>query len=81
MAFSIITDIQALDERTVAITISEPSNEFISYLTTAILPADYEEQDTAPVGTGSVPVCLPDRAGLHCAGEVRRVLGHAGQSG
>ena len=51
-AFSIITDIQALDERTVAITISEPSNEFISYLTTAILPADYEEQDTAPVGTG-----------------------------
>ena len=51
-AFSIITDIQALDERTVAITISEPSNEFISYLTTAVLPADYDQQDTDPVGTG-----------------------------
>ena len=41
-----------MDERTVVITIAEPSNEFISYLTTAILPADYTEQDTAPVGTG-----------------------------
>ena len=51
-ALSVITDVQALDERTVAITIAEPSNEFISYMTTAILPADYDQQDTAPVGTG-----------------------------
>ena len=51
-AFSIIQSIEAVDERTVVITIAEPSNEFISYLTTAILPADYTEQDTAPVGTG-----------------------------
>ena len=51
-AFSAITDIQAVDERTVTITLSEPSNEFLSYLTTAILPADYDQQDTAPVGTG-----------------------------
>ena len=47
-AFSVIEAVEAVDERTVTITISEPSNEFISYLTTAVLPADYTEQDTAP---------------------------------
>ena len=51
-AFSVIQNIAAVDERTVTITIAEPSNEFISYMTTAILPADYDQQDTAPVGTG-----------------------------
>lgn len=51
-AFSVILSIDIPDERTVSITISEPSNEFISYLTTAILPAGYTEQDTKPVGTG-----------------------------
>jgi len=47
-AFSIIQAVEITDERTVTITISEPSNEFISYMTTAILPADYDQQDTAP---------------------------------
>ena len=51
-AFSVITEMTAPDEKTVVITIAEPSNEFISYMTTAILPADYPQQDTAPVGTG-----------------------------
>ena len=51
-AFSVIQSITALDEKTVEMVISEPSNEFVSYLTTAILPADYTEQDTKPVGTG-----------------------------
>lgn len=51
-AFSVIQSVEAMDARTVAITISEPSNEFISYMTTAILPAGYDQQDTAPVGTG-----------------------------
>ena len=51
-ALSVVTDVKAVDERTVDITIAEPSNEFISYMTTAILPADYDQQDTAPVGTG-----------------------------
>ena len=51
-AFSVIQGIETPDDKTVAITISEPSNEFISYMTTAILPADYDKQDTAPVGTG-----------------------------
>ena len=51
-AFSVIQSIETPDDKTVAVTISEPSNEFISYMTTAILPADYDKQDTDPVGTG-----------------------------
>ena len=51
-ALSVIQKLEAVDERTVSITIAEPSNEFISFLTLAILPADYTEQDTKPVGTG-----------------------------
>ena len=51
-AFSVIRSIEAVDERTVTITIAEPSNEFLSYLTVAVLPADYDQQDTAPIGTG-----------------------------
>ena len=51
-ALSIMADVVAVDERTVAITLTEPSNEFVSYLTVAILPADYTAQDTAPIGTG-----------------------------
>lgn len=51
-AFSVIQSVESPDAHTVVITISEPSNEFLSYLTTAVLPAGYAEQDTAPVGTG-----------------------------
>ena len=51
-AFSVVRSVEALDDKTVAITIAEPSNEFISFMTTAILPAGYDQQDTAPVGTG-----------------------------
>jgi len=51
-ALSIITGIEVIDEKTVAITLAEPSNEFLSYMTVAIEPADYTEQDTKPVGTG-----------------------------
>ena len=51
-AFSAIQELKAADERTVSITIAEPSTEFLSYLTIAVLPADYDQQDTAPVGTG-----------------------------
>ena len=51
-AFSNITDIQAPDASTVTITLAQPDNEFLSYMTTAILPADYDQQDTDPVGTG-----------------------------
>ena len=51
-ALSVVQSVEIVDEKTVAITIAEPSNEFLSYLTAAILPADYDQQDTQPVGTG-----------------------------
>ena len=37
---------------TVTITLAEPNFEFLAYLTLAILPEDYTEQATKPVGTG-----------------------------
>ncbi len=51
-AFSSITDLYAPDEQTVVITLDQPNSEFLSYMTTAILPEGYDQQDTAPVGTG-----------------------------
>lgn len=51
-AFSAVKSVEALDEKTVAVTIAQRDLEFISYMTAAIIPADYENQDTAPVGTG-----------------------------
>ncbi|EJW97367.1 dipeptide-binding protein, partial [gut metagenome] len=51
-ALEVVDTVEAVDERTLVITLKEPSNEFLSYLTVAILPRDYTEQDTAPVGTG-----------------------------
>ena len=51
-AFSAVKSVEALDEKTVAVTIAQRDLEFISYMTAAIIPAGYENQDTAPVGTG-----------------------------
>ena len=51
-AFSVIRSVKKTDEHTVVITIDKANHEFISYLTTAIIPRDYTQQDTAPVGTG-----------------------------
>ena len=51
-AFSAVKSVEALDEKTVAVTIAQRDLEFISEMTAAIIPADYENQDTAPVGTG-----------------------------
>ena len=51
-AFSAVKSVETLDEKTVAVTIAQRDLEFISYMTAAIIPADYENQDTAPVGTG-----------------------------
>jgi peptide/nickel transport system substrate-binding protein len=51
-AFSNIASVKKTDDSTVVITLKEADNEFLSYLTTAILPKDYDKQDTAPVGTG-----------------------------
>ncbi len=40
------------DGDTLTITLEQPNSEFLSYLTLAILPEDYGQQDTTPVGTG-----------------------------
>ena len=50
-ALSAISSIQA-DDTTLTITLDQPDSEFLSYLTLAILPEDYTDQATAPVGTG-----------------------------
>jgi peptide/nickel transport system substrate-binding protein len=54
-AFSVITDISATDDSTVTVTMSECNIEIISYFATsdvAIIPEDYADQATAPIGTG-----------------------------
>ena len=51
-AFSVIQEVKAVDEKTVTITIAQRDLEFISYLTSAIIPKGYDDQATHPVGTG-----------------------------
>ena len=49
------------------ITIEAPDLEFISYLTSAIIPEGYAEQATAPIGTGPFQFISLQRAGEHRA--------------
>ena len=49
---STITDITKENENTIVLTLSEPNTELAGYLTCAIIPVDYKEQETKPVGTG-----------------------------
>ncbi len=51
-AYSIIESVNILDEKTVEIRLTEPNTEFLAYMTTAIVPKDYEDLETAPIGTG-----------------------------
>ena len=51
-AYSIIESVNVLDSQTVEIRLSEPNTEFLAYMTTAIIPKDYQEMETKPVGTG-----------------------------
>ena len=51
-AYSLIKSIEATDEQTVVITLNEGNTEFLAYLTEAIIPADYADRATAPIGTG-----------------------------
>ena len=51
-AFSVIRSVRAVDEKTVTVTIDEANLDFISYMTTAIIPKDYDALDTMPMGTG-----------------------------
>lgn len=50
-----LVSVEATDDKTVVLTLSEPDTELPAYLTAsdcAIIPADYKEQATSPVGTG-----------------------------
>ena len=51
-AFSVVTRVEALDERTVQIEIEAPDNEFLAFLTIAIIPAGHLDHAHSPVGTG-----------------------------
>lgn len=51
-AYSIIESVNILDEKTVEIRLTEPNTEFLAYMTTAIIPKDYDALETVPVGTG-----------------------------
>ena len=47
-----ITDLSKDGDNKLVMKLSEPNTELMSLLTLAIVPADYDKQDTQPVGTG-----------------------------
>ena len=42
----------SIEDGAIRIALPSPNNEFLAYLTCAIIPAGYDQQATAPVGTG-----------------------------
>lgn len=50
--YSGIKSVEALDEYTVKISLEAPSSAFLSSATIAILPRDYDQQATHPIGCG-----------------------------
>ncbi len=51
-ALSNVLEVNKVDDATVEVVLKEADTELIGYLTSAIIPKDYANQDTAPVGTG-----------------------------
>lgn len=47
-----VESVEATDDKTVVIKTKTPSIEFLALLTVAIIPENYDGQDTQPVGTG-----------------------------
>ena len=50
--FTTLTSVEAPDDYTVEMTISEADAAFLQFTRVAVLPEGYEEQSVAPVGTG-----------------------------
>lgn len=50
--FDVVKDVKAEGEDTVVITLTKSSPSFLAALTAAIVPEGYDQQATAPVGTG-----------------------------
>jgi peptide/nickel transport system substrate-binding protein len=75
-ALSAVQNITA-DDTTVTITLDQPNTEFLSYLTLAILPEDYDQQDTAPVALSNLspgpPRTTSSWNGLTATGAPRRI--------
>jgi len=52
-AYSIISNVEIVDEKTIRIHLTEADVDFLAYLTTAIIPKDSaDEQSSHPIGTG-----------------------------
>jgi len=51
-AFTNVTAVETPEDKTVVIKLKKNDMSFSSYLTAAILPKDYENQNKAPIGTG-----------------------------
>lgn len=51
-ALSIVSSIDVVDEKTVKLTLNEANTELLGSLTCAIIPKDYTQQETKPIGTG-----------------------------
>ncbi len=51
-AYSVISEVNRLDDHTVELVLENGDTELIGYLTAAIIPKDYEKQKEAPIGTG-----------------------------
>lgn len=50
--FDNIASVDIVDSSTVKITLKAADNDFLPYLTAAIVPKDYKDQNTKPIGTG-----------------------------
>ncbi len=50
--FTNLTSVEAVDDYTVKMTLSEADAAFLQYTIVAVLPKGYDDQSTAPVGTG-----------------------------
>lgn len=50
--FDVIDSITIVDEKTVTVTLTQGNTEFIAYMTAAIIPKDYADVATKPIGTG-----------------------------
>ena len=51
-ALSVISAVEKVGEDTIVLSLSEPNTELLGFLTCAIIPEEYSEQSSAPVGTG-----------------------------
>ena len=50
--FKNLTSVEAVDDYTVTMTLAEADAAFLQYTRVAVLPKGYEDQSSAPVGTG-----------------------------